>query len=99
MKLANTASKIAGVTLGEVTVSIMQQFGVGVGVKAKFALVTKDGDVGGFMDVVGGWSEKLEGALAKFVEALEEEGLRLIFEPGQATETQDTTAPNEPPQF
>lgn len=97
MKMATTPSKIVGVQLGEVTVNFMRPDQPGL--KAKFALLTKDGDVASFTELVGGWSDKAQEAARAFSEALEEEVLRIIFEQGQASETPQATATNEPPQF
>ncbi len=99
MKLSTTPSKIVGVTLGELHIELLRSTGIGIGLRAKFGLVDKEGQVNGFMDVATGWSEKLEAPLLAFVAALEEEGLRLVFEPGEGAETPETTAKAEPPQF
>lgn len=95
MKIATSASKIIGVAIGEFTINLLGPQGF---VKAKYALLTKEG-VSGFVEKGSEWSEKFEASLAAFIEALEDEGLRAIFEETQASETPQAPAGDEPPQF
>lgn len=96
MKLSGAPSKIVGVQLGKVSVELIRE--TAVGITAKFALLSKEGEILGFVDIPGGWSEKLEAALTTFVDALEEEALRVIFEQ-QSSETPQSSPQNEPQQF
>lgn len=97
MKMSESASKICGVQLGEASLNFIR---VGeVPIKAKFALLTKDGDVAGFVDVSNGWSEKVLEAMRTFSEVLEAEMLGRLFE-GQPSETAaKSEGSNEPQQF
>jgi len=96
MKIANVPSKIVGITLGELKINVM---GMGPPVTAKFALVSKEGEVVGFIETFS-WSEKFEEKIRAFIADIEEEGLRLAFEePAQASETPPSDAADAPRQF
>ncbi len=66
---------------------------------AKFALVTKDGDTSGYIEVKRDWSEKTLESFRAFVTQLEEDALGIIFEVGKDTEIKEPEKPNEPAQF
>lgn len=97
MKLSTSPSKIFGVQLGDASINLL---GTGTPLRGKFALLTKDGETCGFMEIGHGWSEKTLEALRTFSDALEEEALAIIMEPKPAEEaTPNPDKPNEPPQF
>ncbi len=97
MKISESASKIIGVQLGEASLNLIRMGEVPI--KAKFALISKEGDPIGFIDMNNGWSEKALEALRTFSEVLEEEAMRKLFD-GQPSETAaKSPGPDEPPQF
>lgn len=97
MKLSLAPSKIVGVQLGDATIVLL---GTGTPLRGKFALLTKDGETCGFMEIGHGWSDKTIEALKAFSDALEEEALSMIMEAKSAEEpAPNPEAPNEPPQF
>lgn len=67
--------------------------------KAKFALLSKEGDAIGFIDRGGPWKEATLAALQSLAEALEAEAISVLFEEAEAGETPQTDAAAEPPQF
>lgn len=97
MKLSEATPKIVGVQVGEAALNFIR---VGEpALKVRFALISKDGNPVGFVDV-GEWSDKVLAAMRTFSEALEEEALSLIFE--QSTQDVETPQAEErqgPPQF
>ena len=96
MKVSEAPSKIIGVTLGEISVSILRPEASPF--KARFALISKEGGAIGFMDM-DQWSERAIEALKTFQNVLEEEALARISE---VTPAESTTSPekrNEPQQF
>lgn len=96
MKLSDSACKIIGAQLGEVTLNYIR---VDLPpVKAKFALINKEGETCGFMEIGHDWSEKVVEAARVFSEVLEEDALRRIFEQKEQV-AEPSTQPNEPPQF
>ncbi len=97
MKLSETPSKIIGVQLGEASLNFIR---IGeVPIKAKFALMNKEGEVVGFVEVNNGWSEKAQEAMRAFSEVLEGEVMVRLFE-GQPSETAEKSeGSNEPQQF
>lgn len=97
MKVSEAPSKIIGVTLGEANISLLRVQDVPF--KAKFALLMKDGNSCGYMEI-GDWSEKTIEALKGFINLLEEEALARISDggPSEATSTSPEKR-NEPPQF
>jgi hypothetical protein len=97
MKLSTSPSHIVGLQLGEASLNMIR--GGQPPIKAKFALITKEGDAIGFMETAGPWSDKVLEALKTFSEVLEEELLGRISEVPQASETPPAGASNEPPQF
>lgn len=97
MKLTEAPTKIVGIQLGEAKLNFIR---VGEApIVAKFALITKEGDAAGFVDMMTGWSDKALEALRVFSEVLEEEALARIFTMAQASETPQTEEHSEPPQF
>jgi hypothetical protein len=98
VKLTASPSKIVGVQLGEAMLNLIRPGEPPI--RAKFALLTKDETVAGFVDVSSNWSDKALNALQAFTEAMEEEAMRLIFEAAQPSETPaQPEERNEPPQF
>lgn len=97
MKLSETPSKIIGVQLGEASLNFIR---IGeVPIKAKFALMNKEGEVVGFVDVNNGWGPKVEEAMRTFSEVLEAEVMERLFE-GQPSETAaKSEGSTEPQQF
>lgn len=96
MKFTTATSKILGVHLGEASLNLMMPSISPI--KAKFALVTKDGDTSGYIEVKN-WSEKTIEALRVFAAQLEEDALNIVFEVAQSTDTKEPDKPNEPNQF
>lgn len=94
MKLSETPSKIIGVTLGEVTLNLMTG---GYPLKAKFALVTKEGDLTGFMEIAADWPPNILEALQVFIGALEETALQRITDHTPSEAKPET--PTGPQQF
>lgn len=98
MKLTEAKSVITGVHLGELKVNLIRD-GLPP-MRAKFALLNKDGGVVGLSKVTGGWSERAITALREFAAVLEEEAIGHMFEGvAQAAETPKAEATDEPPQF
>lgn len=98
MKLTDAPSRIVGVQLGEATLNFLQTGATPI--RAKFALLGKEGDATGFVDITGPWSDKTLDALRTFMEVLEEEAVQRLFDgPAQAAETSQGEARPEPPQF
>lgn len=100
MKLSEAASKIIGIQVGELAIDLIRS---GLpNVKVRFALLAEEQSIAGFMDIdnMGHWSQKTLDAMRAFTEALEEDGLRIIFKVDtQATETPRSDGPAEPAQF
>lgn len=101
MKLSEAPTKIIGVQVGELALDLIRS---GMpSLKVRFALLTEDGPKA-FMDVgeLGNWSQKSLDAMRAFTEALEEDGLNLIFKATtgtQASEISGTDAGDGPAQF
>lgn len=102
MKLSEQKSKIVGIMAGEVAINTIRPDLPPL--RVKFALLADEGPIG-FSEIgngggIGSWSEKTTKALQALIDALEEDGLRMLFkgEP-QATETPQTEGKPEPPQF
>ncbi len=101
MKLSEAPTKIVGLQVGEISLDLIRS-GLPM-LKVRFALLTEDGPKA-FMDVgeLGNWSQKSLDAMRAFTEALEEDGLNLIFRtsPGtQASEISGAEAGDGPAQF
>lgn len=96
MKFTTAPSKILGIHLGEASLNLMMSNIPPI--KAKFALVTKDGDTSGYIEVKN-WSEKTIEALRVFVAQLEDDALELVFEVVKDPEVKDPEKSNEPTQF
>lgn len=97
MRMSETPAKIVGVQLGEAAINFIRPGEVPI--KAKFALMNKEGDVVGFVDVSNGWSDRAQEAMRAFSEVLEAEVMVRLFE-GQPSETAEKSdAPSEPQQF
>lgn len=98
MKLTTAKSRVVGIQLGEASLNLIRMNEVPI--KAKFALMTADGDVCGYVEKYNGWSDKVQEALRNFAEVLEEEGLKQLFEVTDAAESpQSNPDVAEPPQF
>ncbi len=97
MKVSEAPSKIIGVTLGEANISLLRVQDVPF--KAKFALLTKDGNSCGYIEI-GEWSDKTIDALKTFIAVIEEEALTKISD-GGSSEAPSTSPEklNEPKQF
>lgn len=97
MKLSEQKSKIVGIMAGEVAINTIRPDLLPL--RVKFALLADEGPIG-FSETSCDWSDKTVKAMQAFIDALEEDGLRMLFkgEP-QATGTPQTEGRTEPPQF
>lgn len=102
MKLSEQPSRIVGVMAGEVSMNLIRPDRDHPTLKVKFGLLVDEG-VAGYSEISGigsSWSEKTLKAMSAFLEAIEEDGLRLLFKAGpQAPETPQAEGRTEPPQF
>ncbi len=78
MKLVEAPTKIVGVHLGEASLNFIHE-GIAP-IKAKFALLAKDGSPIGYVEMSREWSEKTLDALKQLTAALEEEAAARVFE-------------------
>lgn len=97
MKLTEAPIKIIGVQMGEASLNLMRE-GVPP-LKAKVALISKDGEPCGYMDIAHGWSEKTIEALRALTSAVEEDALARIAEQQPKSETPTTEEQKGPQQF
>ncbi len=96
MKLTEAKCRITGVTLGEAQINLIRIDAVPI--QAKFALISGDGSVSGYFERRNGWSDKVLQALQAFVDAIEEDGLTVVFEEMTKPVSEGESAEG-PPQF
>lgn len=97
MKMSESPSKIAGVQLGEAALNFIR---IGVPpIAAKFALITKEGETAGFIEMGEGWSDKALEAMRTFSMVLEEEAMQRLFDTQPAETPAKEGDGAEPTQF
>lgn len=98
MKLTKSPCKITGIALGEASINLIR---AGVpAFAAKFAYVTEDEGLMGYIDLKDGWSDNVTNALMEFVKVVEEDMLWRVFKIKEdEVPKADQPDSNDPPQF
>lgn len=96
MKLSQQKCLVVGVRAGEVAISLLNPEQPKV--EAYFVLLREDGTNSGKYTKAGGWTEKAAKAFQDFIEALEEDVLRELFESSGDAPQAVVGDTSEPPQ-
>jgi hypothetical protein len=98
MKKTEASCKIIGVQLGEATISFFGEGGRGTPLKGKFALVDKEEQAAGYVEIRN-WSERTIVALLELQDAMEEDALAHLFDISPEAKSAEPNDETEPPQF
>lgn len=94
MKLPNGKSKIVGLQAGEISINFINPSKPPL--YAKIAHLDSTGNILGFLELSGGWSENFIEKVQAFADSLEEEIQTMLFEQLESTNKQDDS---DPPQL
>jgi hypothetical protein len=97
MKITDAPCKIKAVHLGEASINMIRMDQVPL--KAKYALLSEDGNVCGYVEKSTGWSDRVLEKMKELGDIMEEEALGLIFSIQVDEENQAPKEESEPSQF
>ena len=99
MKISEASCKVVGVQLGEATISLLNSDGIRAApLKAKFALMNKEEQASGYIEVRN-WSQRTIDALLALQDAMEEDALAHLFDVSPGANPTKSKDEAEPPQF